>query len=129
MEKLVGGEKTNIDSTDVGLSYKIFVLNMIHTFFMHLRQIVKNLMLSMSPSSRATTQRLVAEYKKILDSVRKILKSMAAKVVTDPELKVIEDSESEQKMKGPLIETTVDLPAESTMELVSIFTAMETRYS
>jgi len=52
MEKLIGGEKTTIDSVDIGLSYKIFVLGMFYTFFMHLRQIANCLMLSMSPNSR-----------------------------------------------------------------------------
>jgi len=53
MEKLIGGEQKIIDYVDVGLSYRIFfVLGMLHTFFMHLRQIVKKLMLSMSSSSR-----------------------------------------------------------------------------
>jgi len=49
MEKLIGGEKTTIDSVYIGLSYKIFfVLSMLHTFFMYLRLIAKGLMLSMS---------------------------------------------------------------------------------
>jgi len=49
MEKLIGGRKTIINFDDFGSSYKIFfVLDMLHTFLMHLRQIVKNLMLSKS---------------------------------------------------------------------------------
>jgi len=53
LDKLIGGGKTIIDSADVGLSYRIFfVLGMLHTFFVHLRQIAMSLMLSMSPSSR-----------------------------------------------------------------------------
>jgi len=53
MEKLIGGEKTIIDYVDIDLSYKIiFVLGMLYIFFMHLRQIAKSLMLSMSSSSK-----------------------------------------------------------------------------
>ena len=52
-EELIGDRKTIIDYVDVGLYYKIFfVLGMLHTFFMRLRQIAKSLMLSISSSSR-----------------------------------------------------------------------------
>ena len=52
MKKLTDGGKIIIDSVDIGLSYKIFfVIGMLLIFFMHLRQIAKSLMLSMSSSS------------------------------------------------------------------------------
>jgi len=52
MEKTTGGGKIIIYSVDIGLSYKIFVFGMLYTSFMHLRQIAKGLLLSMSPNSR-----------------------------------------------------------------------------
>jgi len=33
MEKLIGDGKTTIDSVDIGLPYKVFVIGMLHTFF------------------------------------------------------------------------------------------------
>ena len=71
--------------------------------------------------------------------MEKILESIVANVVTDPEPPVlveteveepvpkVEDSEPEPEVEEPepkleesLIETLVDLPAESTMELLSL---------
>jgi len=52
LEKLIGGRTTTIDHVDLDLYYKIFVLSMLYTFLLHLRQITKSLMLSMSPSWR-----------------------------------------------------------------------------
>jgi len=52
MEKLIiGGEKT-IDYVDIGLSCKIFVFGVLHSFF-HLSQIAERPMLSKSLSLRA----------------------------------------------------------------------------
>ena len=76
---------------------------------MHLRQIAKNLMLSMSPSSSD----LVTECKKLLADEGKILENMATKG-TDPELSalteavVIDESESEVEESGP--EIVAELP-------------------
>jgi len=80
LEKLIGGGKTIIYSVDIDLSYKIFVLSMLHTFFMHPRQIAKGLILSMSPLERSQFNDLVAECKKILNGMGKILESMTFKV-------------------------------------------------
>ena len=53
VRRLTGGGQTIIDFVDVDLSYRIFfIFDMLHTFFMYLRQIVNSLMLSMSPSLR-----------------------------------------------------------------------------
>ena len=54
LDKFIGGEKIAISTISVNLSYKIiFVFCMLHTFFMHLRQITIIPMLSKSPGTRA----------------------------------------------------------------------------
>jgi len=78
---------------------------------------------------------LIAECKEILDCLGKILENMTVKINTDSkppvlvEPDVLEESkpevkEPEPKVEEPLIETHVDLPAESIIELLSFWLAI-----
>jgi len=108
MEKLIISEKITIDYVDIGLSCMVFVLGMLHPFI-HLSQIAESPLLSKSSSLRAIQSPSLS-----LQRLRVPLQ---------------EETPQPTEVEEPLIEISIDLPSEPTMELLLSSPAMRVSLS